>query len=1287
MAGKIFIESKRVGIEPFQHLYLVFRDSNGTERVIRGGPTPLKGRPPTDALTNYFGNILIEAGVLIENSEDVRYDKKKKIFITPEQRYQKAIDLSGRNAQHVWDIMMQHARNIGNAGINYNALINSQNSNSTVVSTLAAVGIDFTNNVPVGKKEEDFPGYKNFLDFSTTLEGTDADDIIQGGKGDDIFIASQGNDFIVGGYQYPLSLAQAEDGKDSLSYEDYSDNLLVDLRSAGLGSSDKTFYISKINSRTVDAVTSIEKLKLSQAADEVILSPQGIKGIELNIDANTRKPGSTNQGADKDTLDLEAFTAGIMLSGSTLYNSNNDVVLNPNLKLGNFEIFKYGPGNDIHSVSNSLTDFHSIDLGGGNDTFLKGVQGSIVNTGSGNDKVIVGNNIQFNDLDNKDRIAVFLPDSRDGKYLTGGTKSAALDSPWVIDDNHVSYAPNKDNQLVIKNTLGHLTFISGSKNGPDESAPTGNISLGEITIDSYRIYDESIPSDWFETTIATAKFMYKARNGVEYNPATYDPLVLDLDGDGIELSPLVSDSLQFDLDGDGFAEGTGWVRRDDALLVHDKNGNGTIDDIAELFGMGATSGFVELQALNDDGDEWFTDADSSYRDVQIWQDLNQNGLSEANELTGLSDAGISQISLSGDTPAPDANDQAVGNVIAATGSFVRNGVTGTVGDVRFAIDNYNTRYLGDTTISTAAAALPEVKGYGVLPNLRVAMTQDTTLRDAVEAVLPTLNSLDIDTLRDRALPVFSAWGEANTDITGQGFGGKRPNVPVFVTFNDDGEKSAWDFALQNSDGSWRLHSGSPIKDEDGDPIENPTYADVLAVPLVEGGQWDVLTGDEISFLERYFGQPMPLTGDANESSDYWTVNTFIDTLHERLDLLALRLAVQGPLSSFFVGIDYDVVKDKFVPTSSRQLTPTFEAILSGAPQGAAQTEAYLTGWQDVIRLFIGNYDRETAAKNTYSFITANLVTAYENIGIDLELKAAAEAIGIPEDIVIESSAATVDGTTEEDIFYINSSKQSDIQTFLGGKGSDAYVFGRDFGSIVVDDYEEPLSGSPDMLRFSQLNADDVTFTRNGVDLTITVDANGDSVLVKGQFADNTSRYADNTGVAEISFADGTYYDIVDIARQTPKPALTNDEIIGTASINFYDGGSGFDAYTDVDQGDVYIFGEGYSHDIINEFTNNVELNSVDYVQFKDGIKDTDLRFEKELGSNNLHVYVNDSADILSIMDQYQFDTTVLFGDLAYHQVEIFDFEESGYLYADEILRIALRELKSDADSFVDGTEE
>ena len=58
---------------------------------------------------------------------------------------------------------------------------------------------------------------------------------------------------------------------------------------------------------------------------------------------------------------------------------------------------------------------------------------------------------------------------------------------------------------------------------------------------------------------------------------TRSPLAIDLDGDGVE-TVSVANGVYFDHDGNGFAEKSGWISADDALLVRDVNEDGEIND-------------------------------------------------------------------------------------------------------------------------------------------------------------------------------------------------------------------------------------------------------------------------------------------------------------------------------------------------------------------------------------------------------------------------------------------------------------------------------------------------------------------------------------------------------------------------------------------------------------------------------------------------------------------------------------------------------------------------------------
>jgi Ca2+-binding RTX toxin-like protein len=203
----IYIESHRIAVL-FQHMYLVFKDDNGNEFVIRGGPQ--------NSGTLNFGKIVVEEGKPIQNSLDIRsYDHDHDpltpllpindgifpVTITPEDRHSRELDLGGRNALDVWNIMLQQVHNIAIAALPYeiNTIRESQNSNSTVSSVLNAVGIAPLANLPIGIVNTEVPGNENFLDFATLLNGTSSADIVRGYTNNDTLLGWEGSDAIYGG--------------------------------------------------------------------------------------------------------------------------------------------------------------------------------------------------------------------------------------------------------------------------------------------------------------------------------------------------------------------------------------------------------------------------------------------------------------------------------------------------------------------------------------------------------------------------------------------------------------------------------------------------------------------------------------------------------------------------------------------------------------------------------------------------------------------------------------------------------------------------------------------------------------------------------------------------------------------------------------------------------------------------------------------------------------------------------------------------------------------------------
>jgi len=179
-----------------------------------------------------------------------------------------------------------------------------------------------------------------------------------------------------------------------------------------------------------------------------------------------------------------------------------------------------------------------------------------------------------------------------------------------------------------------------------------------------------------------------------------DPLVLDLNGDGIQTyAEAGRDGVRFDHDGDGVRTPTGWIAPDDGFLVLDRNGNGKIDNGAEIFGDStpldgggvAANGIDALAALDSNKGDVVDANDPDFARLQVWRDLNSNGISEAGEIKSLAELGITGFAL---TPRNYVwTDLPDGNRLEGTFGFNKaDGSTGTVGELWFRESNFYSEY-------------------------------------------------------------------------------------------------------------------------------------------------------------------------------------------------------------------------------------------------------------------------------------------------------------------------------------------------------------------------------------------------------------------------------------------------------------------------------------------------------------------------------------------------------------------------------------------------------------------
>jgi hypothetical protein len=172
------------------------------------------------------------------------------------------------------------------------------------------------------------------------------------------------------------------------------------------------------------------------------------------------------------------------------------------------------------------------------------------------------------------------------------------------------------------------------------------------------------------------------------------PIVLDLDGNGIQ-TVSATHGVVFDVAATGTAHKTGWVGGNDALLVMDRNGDGKINNGSELFGAGtqlvsgghAANGFQALADQDTNHDGKITAVDANFNQIKLWVDANHDGKTDAGELHGLADFGITSLNL--DYTHGTVKDN--GNLLGLVSSYSKaDGSTHAMTDVWLAKDKAST---------------------------------------------------------------------------------------------------------------------------------------------------------------------------------------------------------------------------------------------------------------------------------------------------------------------------------------------------------------------------------------------------------------------------------------------------------------------------------------------------------------------------------------------------------------------------------------------------------------------
>ncbi|WP_420863496.1 calcium-binding protein [Algirhabdus cladophorae] len=699
-----------------------------------------------------------------------------------------------------------------------------------------------------------------------------------------------------------------------------------------------------------------------------------------------------------------------------------------------------------------------------------------------------------------------------------------------------------------------------------------------------------------------------AMDKIEDGEKNSSPLVFDLDGDGIEVVSLADSTVFWDIDLDGFKERSGWVAADDGLLAIDLNGDGQINNHAELFGTDSTDGFSILAGYDSNSDGLITTGDAQFADLLIWQDLNQDGLTDDGELSSLSDLGITEIALA----ATQVNQQNQGHSVSHISTYTVNieGVTTTrdVHDVWFNYDNFVTVFTPDYAFDPTVFFMPNLRGYGELPDLSFALMSESPVSDTLRPLVTDLTDKSLTELmsqpywvQDQMRAIMFAWaGVDQIDPTSRGPNIDARELHFLETFSAEpflqrgwspdpfyfaGQDLAEAFQILLDATTGRLLAQTVAAFVFEDPPQYDSYTDSVTI----GGT----TLDDTALA-----QVIEIAGNSNDPLSIWSG--------------LVRLIEFGAGTDALTAQSYSAL-DAAIQASVSELTLT-EVVASLGWASDAGTTEFGTNENDRITGTVGDDDLSGSYGNDIIKGGVGADTISGDAGNDLLIG------GVGADLI------------------------------FGSFGKDTYLYQLGHG---VDTYDEEGNEFDRIKLGAGIEIDHVTIERvsNG-DMRILIDTGSQTgqILVQDQF-----NYAAGQGAIEqLLFADGQTIrldnlshtlrgsDLDDWFYGVGRGGKTNDKIYGgggndtiyASAPNFYDltsnhlfGQQGDDVLVG-SRGDDYIYGGQGNDSLRGDSGNDLLVGGTGDDDLRDFAGDDTYKFNYGHGNDRIDDE-NGTADVLA----------------------------------------------------------
>ncbi|HFC7817673.1 TPA: hypothetical protein ACFOZK_002215, partial [Neisseria meningitidis] len=444
----------------------------------------------------------------------------------------------------------------------------------------------------------------------------------------------------------------------------------------------------------------------------------------------------------------------------------------------------------------------------------------------------------------------------------------------------------------------------------------------------------------------------------------------------------------------------------------------------------AKHGYAALAELDSNGDNIINAADAAFQSLRVWQDLNQDGISQANELRTLEELGIQSLDLA----YKDVNKNlGNGNTLAQQGSYTKtDGTTAKMGDLLLAADNLHSRFKDKVELTAEQAKAANLAGIGRLRDLREAAALSGDLANMLKAYSAAETKEAQLALLDN---LIHKWAETDSN-----WGKKSP-----MRLSTDWTQTANEGIALTPSQVAQLKKNALVSLSD------------KAKAAIDAAR------DRIAVLDAYTGQDSSTLYYMSEEDALNIVKVTNDTYDHLAKNIYQNLLFQTRLQPYLNQISFKMENDTFTLDFSG-LVQAFNHVKETNPQKAfvdlAEMLAYgeLRSWYEGRRL-MADYVEE--AKKAGKFEDYQKVLGQETVAL------LAKTSGTQADDILQNVGF---GHNKNVSLYGNDGNDTLIggvgNDYLeGGSGSDTYVFGKGFGQDAVYNYDY-ATGRKDIIRFT-----------------------------------------------------------------------------------------------------------------------------------------------------------------------------------------------------------------------------